>query len=319
MIMDLFFIIVRVKRKKVIKYRELGQTGLTISEIGFGSWGIGGISSVLGYGPVNDDISKMAVKTAIEMGCNFFDTADCYGQGHSERILGSILSKQRSNVIIATKSGIDFYHGYPKPNFHPDYIRFAIYQSLRRLQTDYIDLFLLHNPPPSVIYSTELIEELGKLKQSGKLHFIGVSASDTDTAIAACYSGWPDVIEVHYNMLAPEAELYLFPLSKSMSIGIIAREVLANGFLTGKFVNHHYKFPSGDIRSLWPLETIKDIIKLVEKIKPFRRSGETLAQLAIRFVLESSAVSTVVCGCKSSTQVKENFQASKIYKSGRVE
>lgn len=293
-----------------MKDRKLGQTGETLSEIGFGAWAIGGNSRIPGYGPTNDRISIKAIHQALDLGCTFFDTADCYGQGHSERILGRVVASHRSDVIISTKAGINFYHGPVTQNFHRDYIRFAVYQSLRRLKSDYIDILLLHNPPSDVLYRDDLIELLQKLKQAGHIRFIGISAANISGAIDAYRAGWPEVIQVTYNILAPEAEDYLLPLAESKKIGIIAREPLANGFLTGKYLQYPVSFPPGDIRRSWPLQTVVQIIRQVKMIKPYCRKGETLAQLAIRFVLESKGISSVICGCKTPAQVRENFRAN---------
>lgn len=289
------------------KFRILGKTGLSVFEIGFGSWAIGGNRSGWGYGPTDDRMSLPAIDAALNLGCNFFDTADSYGHGHSEVLLGQALKSRRSEVIIATKVGFDFYHEPVKPNFHPAYIRFALHQSLRRLRTDYIDVYQLHNPPPEVLYRSEVLETLDALRTQGKVRWIGVSAATSHDGIAAVYAGWPETIQVTYNMLAPEAETTLFPLAVSQQIGVIAREPLANGFLSGKY-GIHSRFPPGDIRSLWDIETLARITDQVERIKPYRRPGETLAQLALRFVLESSAVSVVIVGCKTVDQVKENFR-----------
>src|SRR6266850_6008807 len=134
-----------------MKVRKLGSTGLEVSEIGFGAWAIGGNAHGNSYGPTDDDESLRAIKTALDLGCTFFDTADCYGFGHSEELLGQALKGHRDRVIIATKGGSDFYHTPPRLNFTESHLVFAVEESLRRLNTDTIDLYQLHNPPFSVI------------------------------------------------------------------------------------------------------------------------------------------------------------------------
>ena len=129
-------------------YRKLGTTGISVSELGFGAWAIGGSRYEWSYGPTDDSQSLAAIDAALEFGCTMFDTADIYGRGHSERLLGKKLHGRRSSLVIADKVGFDFYHGVTRSNFHPAYLRFALHQSLRRLQTDYLDLLLLHNPSP---------------------------------------------------------------------------------------------------------------------------------------------------------------------------
>ena len=150
-----------------MKKRKLGRTGFEISELGFGAWAIGGT----GYGPTDDRQSLKALKFAFDQGINFFDTADTYGHGHSESLIGEAFraSSTRVRIYIATKAGWDFYHGGDKKNFDPEYIRFACGESLRRLRTDYIDLYQLHNPKLEIIEEGRVFKVLAQLKQEGKI------------------------------------------------------------------------------------------------------------------------------------------------------
>lgn len=215
-------------------YRTLGRTGACVFERGFGAWAIGSNHSGWGYGATDDKLSLQAVKAALEAGCNFFDTADSYGNGHSEMLLGQALSSRRSDAIIATKVGFDFYHQISLQNFNPAYLRFALHQSLRRLATDHVDLYQLHNPLTEVLFEPTVIEALQRLREQGKVRWVGVSAATVEDAIEAVLAGWPDTIQVPYNMLAVSGETKLFPLATSKGVGVIAREPLANGFLTEK-------------------------------------------------------------------------------------
>ena len=137
-----------------MKYREFGNSGIKVSEIGFGAWAIGGSEHGNSYGATEDKVSQEAIGRALELGCNFFDTADVYGFGHSEELLGKSLKSCRDKVVIATKVGGDFYRGAGRQNFSHEYIRFALDKSLERLRTDYIDVYQLHN------LSMKLIERL---------------------------------------------------------------------------------------------------------------------------------------------------------------
>src|ERR1041385_3831821 len=150
-----------------MKYRKLGSTDLTISEIGFGGWAIGGNQFGNSYGPTDDEDSLRAITSAVDLGCTFFDTADVYGHGHSEELLGRALKGRRKEVILATKGGSDFYHEPPRLNFTEAHLIYAVEQSLKRLGTDTIDLYQLHNPPFSVIERGHLFEGLEKLKSQG--------------------------------------------------------------------------------------------------------------------------------------------------------
>lgn len=290
------------------RYRTLGQTGASVFEVGFGTWPIGGMNSGWGYGETDDTSSLRALSTSLHLGCNFFDTADCYGNGHSEKLLGQALRSQRSNVLIATKVGFDFYHGFSQQNYHPAYIRFAVHQSLKRLATDYIDLLQLHNPPPDALAQQEIQEVMEALRNEGKVRWLGVSAATVQEGVRALDAAWLQTIQVPFHLLAPEAEYLLFPIAVARNIGIIAREPLANGLLTGKYRNVT-NFPPGDIRGSWPLEVLQAFTAGAESLRPYCREGESMAQLALRFVLQSRAVSVAICGCKTAEQVQENFKA----------
>ena len=289
--------------------RVLGRTQLKVNEIGFGTWAIGGNHSGWGYGATDDRTSIRALQTASDLGCNFFDTADWYGHGHSEKLLGKALRKQREEMILATKGGFDFYHGSARPNFNPDYLRFALHQSLRRLGTDYIDIYQLHNPAPEIIQDPEVISELERFRSRGVVRWLGVSAASVADACTAVEAGWADTVQVPFNLLASEAEFTVFPMAAELGVGIIAREPLANGFLTGKY-GAASRFPAGDFRSQAHFDSLRTGIEnAISSIRLYCADGETLAQLALRFVLERQAVSVVICGCKTPAQVRENFSA----------
>jgi len=284
----------------------LGKTGLSVHRIGFGSWAIGGSRSGWGYGPTDDRMSLRTVAAALDHGCNFFDTADSYGNGHSEELLGKALKNRRAGVVIAGKVGYDFYHQPSRQNFHPSYLRFALHQSLRRLKTDFIDVYQLHNPPPEVIVNPEVISALEALRRQGKVRWIGVSAAEPHDAVTAIHAGWPDTIQVTYNMLVPDAERELFPLAFSRQIGVIAREPLANGFLSGKY-GRASRFLPEDVRSLYSAEDLGRIAGQVGRIESSLKPGESLVRRALGYALEQKAVSVAVVGNKTVKQVEENF------------
>ncbi len=292
-----------------MRYRELGKTGLLVSEIGFGAWAVGGNAHGNSYGPTDDRTSLAAIQRAFELGCNFFDTADVYGHGHSEEVLGQALKEHRDKVIIATKVGGDFYHGPPRMNFNPDYIEFALGKSCERLQTDYVDLYQLHNPPVQIIRNETLFRALEKLKEKGKIRHYGISIHDPEEGILAMKTGSPEAIQVVFNMFRQEAKLQLFQAAMENGIGIIAREPLANGFLTGKH-NADETFPEGDIRHHFPREYILNLVLAAEQLKFLGGRNRTLAQAALRFVLDQKGVSTVIPGAKTPQQVEENLSAS---------
>ncbi len=293
-----------------MKYRPLGSTGLQVSEIGFGAWAIGGNQYGNSYGPVEDEESLRAIAQAVDAGCNFFDTADCYGHGHSEELLGQALRGRRRDVILATKGGSDFYHQPPRLNFSEAHLNLAVEQSLKRLKTDFLDLYQLHNPPFSLIEGGRIFEPLEKLKEQGKIRFYGISIHDPQEGLLAMKIGKPSTLQVTYNVLRRVAAEELFPRAVASGVGIIAREPLANGFLTGKYTKDSV-FPVGDIRHQWPSKYQAQIVAQAESFKKtLDQNLTTLAQAAIRFVLSKQAVSVVIPGCKTVQQVEENFRSA---------
>ncbi len=293
-----------------MNYRKLGRSGLMVSEIGFGAWAIGGDSHGNSYGPTDDADSLAAINKALELGCNFFDTADVYGWGHSEEVLGRALKCVRKKAIIATKVGGDFYSGQVTLNFSADYIRFAAEKSLQRLKTDYIDIYQLHNPTLEMIKKGDIFEPLEALKKEGKIRFYGVSIFPPIEGIEAIRLGRVDTIQVVYNIFSPEPATEFFPLAEQEDIGIIAREPLANGVLAGKYTVDA-TFPPTDIRSHWPRSYLRARIEAADRLKPFAtKRSMNLAQLALKFVLAQGAVSMAIPGIKTIRQAEENLHAS---------
>ncbi len=293
----------------LMKYRPLGKTGLKVSEVGFGAWQIGGNAHGNSYGPTDDRTSKLAIEKALEMGCNFFDTADVYGHGHSEQLLGEVLSGRREDVIIATKVGGDFYHGTPRMNFNSDYVAFALERSLERLQTDYVDLYQLHNPQVQLIKNPKLYEPLEKLKDEGKIRHYGISVHDPQEGIEAVRHGRPESVQAVFNILRQDAKRSLFQAMREKDVGIIAREPLSNGFLAGK-VGADSSFPKGDIRRDFPTSYKIQVTGAVEKLMFLQSKHRTMAQACLRFILDHKEVSTVIPGIKSVEQAEEDMRAS---------
>jgi aryl-alcohol dehydrogenase-like predicted oxidoreductase len=294
-----------------MKYRVLGKTGLKVSEVGFGAWAIGGNSHGNSYGPTNDKQSLEAIQRAIDVGCNFFDTADVYGHGHSEELLGEALQNKRPEIVIATKVGGDFYHGTPRMNFTSDYLEFALAKSCERLRTSYIDLYQLHNPPLPLIKDGRMFKTLEKLKTSGKIRHYGISIHDPQEGLFAMKIGNAEALQVVFNLLRQEAKNQLFGEATRSNVGIIAREPLANGFLAGK-LKADSVFVQGDIRHNFPRDYISQLTMATEKLRFMESSNRTLAQAAIRFVLDHKEISTVIPGAKTSDQVDEDFASSGI-------
>jgi len=291
-----------------MKFRELGSTGMKISEIGFGTWGIGGNS----YGPVDDNVAKMALEKALERGINFFDTSDIYGDGHSEELLGNVFSSRRKDVIIASKGGTLPHKGFYMPqNFSSEHLERALDKSLVRLRTDYIDLYQLHSPTIEDLEKGVSIETLEKMKKKGKIREFGVSVrSPNDGMLAIQKYNFP-VIQVNYNLIDQRAnEIGLFALANSKNTGVIVRTPLVFGYLTGK-LNGNEEFGDQDHRANWPKDQLKHWASATD-VFSFLYKKKTPIQAALRFCLDFDAVSTIIPGMKNSVQVKENVLSSEL-------
>lgn len=316
--------------------RILGRTGFAVSEIGFGAWAIGGNTYGNSYGPTDDAESQRAVRRALDLGCTFFDTADVYGHGHSEEVLGAALGADRSKVIVATKVGGNFYNrgvhallhdrigqmlgspydtipaDAPLPvthdsTFTPEYVRFALEQSLRRLGTDYVDLLQLHNPALNLIAAMDTYGVLEDLKQEGKIRAYGVSIHTPEEGLAAIQATMPDTIQVVYNIARREPEDALLAAARAANVGIIAREPLANGFLAGRY-GADATWEAGDIRARMPRPYVAKMAALGARVSELAaQSRVSPAQLALRFVLDNPDVGVVIVGTKTVKQVDDNF------------
>ena len=292
-----------------MQYRVLGRTGIRVSEIGFGAWAIGGNAHGNSYGPTDDVVSRDAVRKAVDLGCNFFDTADVYGWGHSEQVLGEALEDRRNEICLATKVGGDFYHGGVRLNFEPGYIAFALEQSLRRLRTDHVDLYQLHNPPAEMMGDPATYESLELLKAEHKIEHYGVSIHHPMEGLLCPDAGKPETLQLPFSLLHQDWIDRLFDAARKANVGIIAREPLGNGFLTGA-LRGDAQFPAGDIRSHWPLSMVAGRSAIAERLRFLMRESRTQAQAALRFVLAFPEVSVAIPGAKTAAQVVENLGAS---------
>jgi len=287
----------------MIRRRLLGKTGLEISELGFGSWAIGGNS----YGDVSDPESLAALQWALDSGINFFDTADIYGKGHSESLIGRAFHDRRDKVVIATKAGWDFNHGSIRANFDRSYLLFALEDSLQRLKSNYVDIFQLHNPPVELARDHELLEELRKWRKAGKIRFFGVSVHGPEEAMAWISQTDVQSVQIAFHLLDQRAYPDCFELAKEKGCGIIAREPLACGMLTGKYAPD-FVFPKNDHRRRWPREKLRTDIEKIEKIKSIE-PDMPLLDMALQFVLSFPEISTVIPGMKTGEQVKHNLRS----------
>jgi len=299
-------------------YRKLGNTDITVSEIGFGAWAIGGAAEAsgtpLGWGKTSDDESLATIRRARELGVTFFDTADSYGFGRSESLLGIVLSRVRHEVVIATKAGVARdSDGRLRKDFSSEHLSHAIDGSLKRLRTDYIDLYQLHNPTLDDLRRDDLHEALGRLQEAGKIRYWGVSISTPEEGLEIVRNGWGYALQVLYNVLNQAPAETLFPLAKEKGYGIIARVPLASGLLSGKFRTDSV-FGGEDVRQnfLTP-KRLEEVIPRIDEAKSIiGGTARSLAEGALRFVLANDAVSSVIPGAKNVRQVEMNASADEV-------
>jgi aryl-alcohol dehydrogenase-like predicted oxidoreductase len=292
-----------------VNRRTLGRTGLSVSEIGFGAWAVGGNAFGNSYGPTDDVESTRAIRRAFELGCNFFDTADVYGHGHSEALLGAALHDVRDQIFIATKVGGNFYNQDMRMDFTPAYLRFAVERSLERLRTDHIDLLQLHNPAIDLIAAKSTYEPLEELKREGLIRFYGVSVHPPEEGVAAVQATMPDTVQIVYNLARREAEDTFLPTAQAANVGVIAREPLANGFLAGRY-NSDSTWDRSDIRSRMPRPYVAQLAALGRRVQALaEESGVTASQLALKFVLDRQEIACAIVGMKTVQQVEENLNS----------
>ncbi|HEX5837853.1 MAG TPA: aldo/keto reductase [Anaerolineales bacterium] len=286
-----------------MKLRPFGNTGMHVSEVGLGAWQLANPD----WGIDDKREALEIVHKSLEAGCNFFDTAPGYGGGRSEELLGEGLKSVRRDVIICTK--FSHYGEDGTRDFEAKHVRPVLEGSFQRLQTDYVDILLLHNPPRELMdgnVSADLFGELEKLKTEGKIRECGVSLDwrvELETVLDTTNS---KAAEVFFNALYQEV-LPAFPKAQAQGMGLIVKVPLDSGWLSGRYRGDH-KFD--DIRSRWSPDVLARRSDLVEKFAALVPEGASLAHAALQFVLAQPEVSTVIPGAKTVEQALDNFAAA---------
>lgn len=294
-----------------MRYRKLKQTNLEVSEIGFGTWPISGH----GMGKVDERDSENTIFRAIEMGVNFFDTADMYGFGYAEELVGRFVTSSFKDMIIATKVGLEWdNHGNLRRNLQADYVIRACEDSLKRLKTDKIDLYQLHWPDPDTPIE-ETMEALRKLVDSGKVRYVGVSNFSVEQ-IEEASQCMPIVSnQIEYHLLDRTAENTVIPHAYENEVSILPYKVLGRGILTGKFKGIS-QFEKGDWRSeedIFQKNQLRQSLERVDQLKPIAAScGCTVSQLVIAWTLRWEHVPSVIIGAKRPDQMEESCLGSGI-------
>ena len=296
-----------------MNYRDFGVVSNKVFEISFGTWGLGNNHSP-GYGKTNDIESIKSLNLAFEKGVNFFDTADLYGLGHSEKIISQAFKNNRKNIIIASKGGtLPHKKLYMPQNFTREYLNKALEKSLKRLKTDYIDLYQLHSPKIQDIVNNDCIDTLNEMVRSGKIISYGISVRSPNDALQLIEKYNVKYIQTNFNLLDQRAiECGLFKLAKKNKVYLIIRTPLVFGFLSDKKINIENLDPS-DHRKNYPKTQI-DIWKNAASQFDFLYRNLTPSQAALRFCLDFDEVTTVIPGMLNQDHVNENLKSSSLNK-----
>ncbi len=288
-----------------MEYVKLGLTDLEVSRIGFGCWAIGGH----GYGNVDDNESIRAIKIALDLGINFFDTADVYGFGHSEEILCKGLGFKRNEVVIASKFGVNWdERGNTFKDCSPKRVVEALENSLRRLKMDVIPLYQIHWPGPNIPLQ-ETMEALLACQRAGKIKYIGCSNFEKALIEQLLKIGRIDSLQSLYNLLDRSVERDILPTCKKFNMSFIAHSPLARGFLSGKYEPNH-NFCGSDTRGKSPYFSSKKFNEKKQLLDTIKKIGEhygkTISQVALRWVLDNPLITYAIVGIKNVNQLKEN-------------
>ncbi len=295
--------------------RTLGRTGFAVSEISFGAWAIGGT-----WGQVDDAESMRALHAAVDAGMNFVDTADVYGDGRSERLVGRLLKERREPIVVATKAGRRL-QPHSADGYHLANLRSFVERSLQNLGTEAIDLLQLHCPPPSVYGKPEVFEALDTLVREGKVRFYGVSVETVNEAKVALRFSKVQSLQIIFNMFRLKPAEELFALASQAGVGILARVPLASGLLTGKLsakttfaADDHRQFnrrgAAFDVGETFSGVEFDEGLRAVEELRGLIPPGASLAQLALRWILMFPEVTCAIPGAKTPAQASDNAAAA---------
>ena len=298
-----------------MNHRTLGKTGYSVSEIGFGAWAIGGT-----WGTVDDEESMRALHAALDAGVDFFDTADVYGDGRSERLIARLRREREEPFTVATKAGrrLDPHvaDGYTKANLEA-----FVERSLQNLETETLDLVQLHCPPTELYYRPETFEAMDELVTAGKIRCYGVSVEKVEEGLKAIEYANVATVQIIFNAFRQRPAELFFREARAKGVGIICRVPLASGMLTGKldassrFETDDHRAFNRDGAAFDKGETFSGVdyeagLVAVEALRPQVPDGASMAQFALRWILEHEAVSTIIPGAKRPSQVEDNAAAA---------
>ena len=293
--------------------RRLGDTGLIVSEIGMGTWELGGRE----WGDIGETDAVDLLRYAFEKGVTYYDTADQYGGGRAEQLLGEAFSALGNRVVIATKLGYALdsdgwiSHGWERPSFNvsPDYIRSAVEGSLTRLKRDVIDIYQFHGPPPAAEWD-DAFRTMEELKTEGKIRFYGLCLGSEVDALKAITETGTSTLLLTYNILSQEMVRPVMETAAEKGVAIIVRQPLSSGLLSGH-LGPNTEFAENDYRKTWPREKFLADLERVEQVKSIvGNRAKSLPQAALKFILAHPAVSSVVPGMMTPVQVDDGVATS---------
>lgn len=294
--------------------RPFGKTGLEVSPLTFGAWSIGGPARLgevpIGWTGVNDTDSVRALQTAREKGITVFDTSDKYAEGHSEKLIGNAFSSCRDDIVLVTKTGIVGIDAEGIVlDLSPDRIREACHASLKRLQTDRVEIYLLHLVNDRTFPGDDTRAALERLKQEGKIRHFGISIQYAHQGMRQLEEEFGDAMMLEYNPFKQKDETLVLDKARERGVGVITRGALEKGLLTGKYAPGHI-FDPDDVRSRIPAEYRDRVLGTVAKLqKDHGLNRSDLLGLALAFPLRHAGCSTVAVGMKTSEQVRELAEA----------
>jgi aryl-alcohol dehydrogenase-like predicted oxidoreductase len=300
-----------------VKYRQFGRTGWKVSEVSFGAWAVGGA-----WGAVDDEQSIAAMKRALDVGVNFFDTADVYGDGRSERLIQRLRKETGASFHVATKAGRRL-NPHTAAGYNKQNLSAFIDRSLRDLGVESLELVQLHCPPTEAYYQPETFAAMDDLVKAGKIQHYGVSVEKVEEALKAIEFPGVESIQIIFNIFRQRPAAYFLSEAARRGVATIIRVPLASGMLTGKltaastfasddhrnFNRHGEAFDVGETFSGVPYEAG---LQAVEELKALLPQGATLAQFALRWILMFDGVSTIIPGAKRAAQVEDNSAASEL-------
>ena len=300
-----------------MEYRELGRTGYKVSAISFGAWAIGGA-----WGEVDDTDSLAALHRALDLGVNFIDTADVYGDGRSERLVARLRRERREPFYVATKAGRRL-NPHTAAGYNRQNLTAFVERSLKNLEADALDLLQLHCPPTEVYYMPEVFDVLDDLVKAGKLRYYGVSVEKVEEALKAIEYPGVQSVQIIFNIFRQRPAELFFGEAQRRKVGILARVPLASGLLTGK-LTHESQFAADDHRTFNRHgeafdrgETFSGLdyeagLLAVEALRPLVPSGQVMAQMSLRWILMFPAVTCAIPGAKRPQQAEENIRAASL-------